>query len=80
MIVRKGYLKTHQTDQPERMTQEDLSALEQLTEDRVLDELQERLSLGHFHTFIGDILLIMNPNEKQDIYGLQVTTCSSNEY
>ncbi|XP_023317073.1 neither inactivation nor afterpotential protein C isoform X2 [Trichogramma pretiosum] len=70
-IVRKGYLKTHQTQIPERMYQEDLAGLEQLTEDRVLDELQERQRLGHFHTFVGDVLLIMNPNEEQDIYGLQ---------
>ncbi|XP_016842665.1 neither inactivation nor afterpotential protein C isoform X2 [Nasonia vitripennis] len=68
-IVRKGYLKTHQTQLPERMHQEDLAALEQLTEDRVLDELQERLRQGSFHTFVGDVLLILNPNEEQDIYG-----------
>lgn len=68
-IVRKGYLKTHQTQLPERMHQEDLAALEQLTEDHVLDELQERLRQGSFHTFVGDVLLILNPNEEQDIYG-----------
>lgn len=71
-IVRKGYLKTHQTQVPERMLQEDLAALEPLTEDRVLDELQERMRLGMFHTFVGDILVILNPNEKQDIYNMEV--------
>lgn len=73
-IVRKGYLKTHQTQLPERMYQEDLAALEQLTEDRILDELHERLRNGSFHTFVGDILLILNPNEEQDIYGLYVSS------
>ncbi|XP_011500567.1 PREDICTED: neither inactivation nor afterpotential protein C [Ceratosolen solmsi marchali] len=68
-IVRKGYLKSHQTQPPERMHQEDLAALEVLTEDRILDELQERLRTGSFHTFVGDVLLILNPNEDQDIYG-----------
>ncbi|XP_014215430.1 neither inactivation nor afterpotential protein C isoform X2 [Copidosoma floridanum] len=78
-IVRKGYLKTHQTYVPERMHQEDLAALEQLTEDRVLDELNERLRMGHFHTFVGDVLLILNPNEEQDIYGMQYHTKYQNK-
>ncbi|XP_046822294.1 neither inactivation nor afterpotential protein C isoform X5 [Vespa crabro] len=70
-IVRKNLLKTHQTNPPEAMFTEDLAALEVLTEDAILDELQERLQQGHFHTFVGDILLILNPNEDYDIYGAQ---------
>ena len=73
VIVRKGYLKNHQTMAPERMFTEDLAALEQINEDHILDELQERLLSGSFHTFIGDILLICNPNEKQDIYNMNVS-------
>ncbi|XP_047350442.1 neither inactivation nor afterpotential protein C isoform X3 [Vespa velutina] len=70
-IVRKNLLKTHQTNPPEAMFTEDLAALEILTEDAILDELQERLQQGHFHTFVGDVLLILNPNEDYDIYGAQ---------
>lgn len=51
---------------------EDLAALETLTEDTILDELHERLRQGYYHSFIGDILLILNPNEQQDIYGSDV--------
>ncbi|XP_017799206.1 PREDICTED: neither inactivation nor afterpotential protein C [Habropoda laboriosa] len=69
VIVRKGFLKTHQTDPLEPMFMEDLAALETLTEDAVLDELHERLRQGYYHSFVGDILLILNPNEQQDIYG-----------
>ncbi|XP_012245016.1 neither inactivation nor afterpotential protein C isoform X1 [Bombus impatiens] len=69
VIVRKGFLKTHQTDPLEPMFMEDLAALETLTEDTILDELHERLRQGYYHSFIGDILLILNPNEQQDIYG-----------
>ena len=65
-------LQTHQTDPLEPMFMEDLAALEVLTEDAILDELHERLRQGYFHSFIGDILLILNPNEKQDIYGSDV--------
>lgn len=65
-------LQTHQTDPLEPMFMEDLAALETLTEDTILDELHERLRQGYYHSFIGDILLILNPNEQQDIYGSDV--------
>ncbi|XP_078049671.1 STKc_myosinIII_N_like and MYSc_Myo21 domain-containing protein ninaC isoform X2 [Augochlora pura] len=69
VLVRRGFLKTHQTDPLEPMFMEDIAALEVLTEDAILDELHERLRQGYFHSFVGDILLILNPNEPQDIYG-----------
>lgn len=55
------------------MLTEDLSALDNLTEDNILNELHERLRLGFFHTFVGDILLILNPNEEQSIYEANVS-------
>ncbi|XP_033328921.2 STKc_myosinIII_N_like and MYSc_Myo21 domain-containing protein ninaC isoform X1 [Megalopta genalis] len=69
VLVRRGFLKMHQTDPLEPMFMEDIAALEVLTEDAILDELHERLRQGYFHSFVGDILLILNPNESQDIYG-----------
>lgn len=54
------------------MHTEDLAALDHITEDIILDELHHRLQLGQFHTFVGDILLVLNPNEDQDIYGPEV--------
>ncbi|XP_033207351.1 neither inactivation nor afterpotential protein C isoform X2 [Belonocnema kinseyi] len=70
VIVQKGFLKTHQSEPLEPMFTEDLAALENPTEEIILNELHERLKLGFFQTFVGDILLILNPNEGQDIYGL----------
>ncbi|XP_048508226.1 neither inactivation nor afterpotential protein C isoform X2 [Athalia rosae] len=74
VIVRKGYLKTHQSGPLEQMLVEDLAGLEILTEDAILDELHERLKRGYFQTFVGDVLLILNPNEGQDIYGAHFHT------
>lgn len=51
------------------MLVEDLAALDVLNENAILDELRERLQRGEYHTFVGDVLLILNPNEKRDIYG-----------
>ncbi|KAF7992951.1 hypothetical protein HCN44_005732 [Aphidius gifuensis] len=64
----------YQTDRSlpgEVMLSEDLAGLEVLTEDTILDELHDRLRRGEFQTFIGDILVILNPNEIQDIYGFE---------
>jgi len=55
------------------MLTEDLAALDTLTEDIILDELHDRLRRGEYHTFIGDILLILNPNEENDIYDVHVS-------
>lgn len=71
--IRSNLLKTSQNTDPERMFLEDLAAMENLSEDLIIFELQERMALGQFHTFIGDILLIINPNENQDIYGDNVS-------
>lgn len=55
------------------MFTEDLAALDILTEDMILDELCGRLQRGEYHTFIGDVLLILNPNEQHDIYDAHVS-------
>jgi len=55
------------------MITEDLAALDVLTEDVILNELYERLQRGEYHTFVGDVLLILNPNEEHDIYDTQVS-------
>ncbi|XP_034933693.1 neither inactivation nor afterpotential protein C isoform X2 [Chelonus insularis] len=68
-MVRNGFVKTDKRE-AERMLTEDLAALEVLTEDTILDELNERIRQGDFHAFVGDVLIILNPNEIQDIYGL----------
>lgn len=54
------------------MHTEDLAALEDITEDTVLCELKERTTHGSCYTFVGDTLLFLNPNEDQDIYGIEV--------
>lgn len=67
-IIKNGLLVTQGTQVPETMQVEDLAALETLTEEAVLNELQIKLSKGSFTSFIGDILLILNPNTMGDIY------------
>jgi hypothetical protein len=72
VAVRNGCLKTGLSPTPEVMHPEDLATMETLNEDTILTELHERLKQGHCHTFVGDVLLVLTPNEQQPIYSDEV--------
>lgn len=47
----------------EQMIVEDLAALDKISEERILDELQFRMEKGDSYTYVGDVLLSLNSNE-----------------
>ncbi|XP_074025631.1 STKc_myosinIII_N_like and MYSc_Myo21 domain-containing protein ninaC isoform X2 [Leptinotarsa decemlineata] len=51
------------------MYEEDLAALDNINERDILDLLQRRFEMGQCYSFIGDILLSLNPNEKINMFG-----------
>lgn len=67
-------LKRSSDDALEPIYDEDLAALQNLTENEVLNVLQKRFEKGEYYSFIGDILLCLNPNEKKNIFGHEVST------
>ncbi|CAG9567458.1 unnamed protein product [Danaus chrysippus] len=67
-IIKNGLLISEGKQDPETMQVEDLAALDFLSEDNILCELQIKYQKGSFTSFIGDVLLILNPNSHQDIY------------
>lgn len=71
-IIKNGRLITEGSSESEIMQVEDLAALETLTEDNIINELQTKLQKGIFTSFIGDILLILNANTTDDIYNEMV--------
>ncbi|XP_068083360.1 neither inactivation nor afterpotential protein C [Anabrus simplex] len=68
LAVRDGRLHTGPAAPPEEMRVEDLAALDNLSEDAVLHEVHERYRQSLCYTFVGDILLALNPNEHLPIY------------
>ena len=56
----------------EPMRQEDLAAIEKLNEETISQELYQRLKQGNFYTFVGDVLLALNPNEDLLIFDKEV--------
>lgn len=71
VIISNSLLKMNVLNR-ENMNVEDLAALETINEEIIIKELKERLIKGHFHTFVGDVLVILNPNEQKDIYDEKV--------
>lgn len=72
-IIKNGLLVTEGGGDPEVMQVEDLAALERLTEDNLIRELEIKYHKGNFMSFIGDVLLILNPNTHEDIYNDEVS-------
>ncbi|KAF4530486.1 hypothetical protein B566_EDAN018606, partial [Ephemera danica] len=68
MLVRTNFLKADQNSEPELMLLEDMAANEHVSEDLILDQLHQRMRRGNAYSFLGDVLLFLNPNETQDIY------------
>lgn len=62
LFVDQGYIKRFE-GKPERMYSEDLAAIENPTEQLILDCLRKRIEMGSTYSFIGDILLSLNSND-----------------
>lgn len=52
---------------------EDLAGLEHINEDNIVQQLDARFKKDQCYTFVGDVLLFLNPNQTLDIYGYQVS-------
>lgn len=70
-MVCKGFVQTHD-NKLEKMYVEDLAALEPLSDDGLLEEMKNRLKIGETYSFIGDVLLSMNPNKQHPIFDRKV--------
>lgn len=51
---------------------EDLAALQNVDEDLLISELKARFK-KHFYSFVGDVLLSLNPHEHRDLYNAEVS-------
>lgn len=67
-----GHLKKYNAER-EKMFVEDLAALDKITEDKIIDEIRERLTNGESYSFIGDVLLSLNSNELPKVYPRSVS-------
>lgn len=71
IFVDRGYIKRFD-GKPERMYPEDLAAIENPTEEMILESLRNRMELGGSYSFIGDVLLSLNSNDLQTDFDEEV--------
>jgi hypothetical protein len=57
---------------PTRMWRDDLATLYSVTEESVMENLEQRFAQGNIYTYLGDILLLINPFHSYPIYGPEV--------
>ncbi|XP_055329530.1 myosin-IIIa-like isoform X2 [Paramacrobiotus metropolitanus] len=66
--TKRGKLKTNRKLKPEHTYGDDLAALEILDESIIVDHLYNRYIKGQIYTYVGDILIAVNPFCAQEIY------------
>lgn len=71
--TKKGKLKSHRKARPEIMYTDDLATLEVLTEDAIVEQLHKRYNENQIYTYIGDILVAVNPFTDIGIYTTKVS-------
>ncbi|XP_034945837.1 myosin-IIIb-like [Chelonus insularis] len=68
VTTKHGKLKMDRKAQPKKMYFDDLAALDSFTEDTVVSQLENRYEEGHIYTYIGDILVAVNPFTNLGLY------------
>uniref|UniRef100_A0A8W7P1E9 non-specific serine/threonine protein kinase n=1 Tax=Anopheles coluzzii TaxID=1518534 RepID=A0A8W7P1E9_ANOCL len=66
-----GKLKSDRKSKPQKMYMDDLAALDVLTEDAIVEQLQKRYETNQIYTYIGDILIAVNPFSQVGLYTTQ---------
>lgn len=64
-------VRTHDS-KTEKLFVEDLAALERLNDETIFDEVKNRFRIGSTYSFIGDVLLSLNPNKSVPVYEKKV--------
>ncbi|KAL6425676.1 hypothetical protein ACFW04_009644 [Cataglyphis niger] len=68
VTTKHGKLKTDRKTRPEKMYMDDLAALDMLSEEGIVDQLQHRYEQTQIYTYIGDILVAVNPFTNLGLY------------
>ncbi|XP_061940361.1 myosin-IIIb isoform X4 [Apis cerana] len=68
VTTKHGKLKTYRKAKAEKMYMDDLAALDMLSEDGIVDQLQHRYEQAQIYTYIGDILVAVNPFTSLGLY------------
>ncbi|XP_069672444.1 myosin-IIIb-like isoform X3 [Periplaneta americana] len=68
VTTKHGKLKPDRKTKPQPMYMDDLAALDILSEDGIVEQLQRRFEQNQIYTYIGDILVAVNPFTDLGLY------------
>lgn len=71
VTTKHGQLKSDRKSKPQKMYMDDLASLEVLSEDVITEQLQKRFESNQIYTYIGDILVAVNPFTNLGLYTRQ---------
>jgi len=71
-ITKHGKLKMNRKLEPCPILPDDLAFFEILTKDKIIDYLFKRFEAKKIYTYIGDILIALNPFQELNIYDERV--------
>ncbi|CAD6208851.1 GSCOCG00010680001-RA-CDS [Cotesia congregata] len=66
--TKHGKLKVNRKAPPKKIYFDDLAALDSFTEEIIVEQLEERFKQGQIYTYIGDILVAVNPYINLGLY------------
>jgi myosin III len=66
-----GKLKSDRKSKPQKMYMDDLATLDTLSEENIVEQLQKRYESNQIYTYIGDILVAINPFTHLGLYTSQ---------
>ncbi|XP_076034447.1 STKc_myosinIII_N_like and MYSc_Myo21 domain-containing protein ninaC isoform X2 [Oratosquilla oratoria] len=69
MTIKGGALKPDRRTKRTPLWMDDLASLEKLTEEVIVDHLCKRYNLDQIYTYMGDILIAVNPFKDIGVYG-----------
>ncbi|VVC25717.1 Protein kinase, ATP binding site,Protein kinase domain,Serine/threonine-protein kinase, active site,Myosin [Cinara cedri] len=68
VTTKHGKLKSKRKNPPTTIYVDDLAALDSLSEERIVNQLKKRYQMNLIYTYIGDILLAINPFTSLSLY------------
>lgn len=74
VTTKHGKLKINRRIRPEKMYMDDLAGLDVLSEEAIVNQLQHRYEKAQIYTYIGDILVAVNPFNNLSLYTGVVST------
>ncbi|CAL8096465.1 unnamed protein product [Orchesella dallaii] len=74
ITVKGDMIQMDRKSAPQPMYRDDLATLDSVSDESVMETLNQRFAQGNIYTYLGDILIMINPFREYPIYGAEVAS------